>query len=165
MSRRVDSSRSPATGWPAVAAGADPVGHAAAPGSVAGVGEQLAEPAHLDVAAGQHHRDPLAVPDRDPSGQDRGEGRGAGRLEDLLEPLDREPQAGEDRRVVEQDDVVEVGGAAISSVSAPANGAPRPSATLSGWIRTTSPRAHGQRHAHSTARARRRRRACSGGGP
>ena len=40
--------------------------------------------------------------------EDGGEGRRAGRLENLLHPLDREPQATEDRRVVDDDHVVEV---------------------------------------------------------
>ena len=37
-------------------------------------------------------RDPLAVADRDPPGQDGRERGGTGRLHDLLQPFDREPQ-------------------------------------------------------------------------
>ena len=58
-------------------------------------------------------------PDRDAAGQDRREGRGPGRLEDLLEPLEREAHPGQDRRVVEQDDVRRGGGCAIASVQHP----------------------------------------------
>ena len=39
---------------------------------------------------------------------DRGEGRRAGRLEDLLEAFDAEPEPGEDRRVVDQHDLLDV---------------------------------------------------------
>ena len=46
--------------------------------------------------------------DRHATGQDRRQRRGARRLDDLLEPLDRKPHAGQDRRIVEQDDPVEV---------------------------------------------------------
>ena len=85
-----------------------PVGHASAPGSVPAAGQELAQPADLDVAARRDDRHPFAVPDRDPAGEQRRQGRGAGRLEDLLQPLDREAHPGQDRRIVEQDDVVEV---------------------------------------------------------
>ena len=70
--------------------GAEVVGHAAVAGQRPRPGEQLAEPPHLDVAAGQHDRDALAVADTGsrPARTAR-EGRGPGRLEDLLEPLER----------------------------------------------------------------------------
>ena len=70
--------------------------------------EQLAQPVDLHVATREHHGDPLAVADRNATGQDRGQRRRTGRLEDLLESLDGKAHPGQDRRVVEQDDVVEV---------------------------------------------------------
>ena len=100
---------------------------------------ELAEPAHLDVPARQHDRHPLAVADRDPAREDRRQRGRTGRLEDLLEPLEREPQPGEDRRVVEQHDVVDV---APGHRQRPRAGERRAEAVgdARGWIVTTSPR-------------------------
>ena len=46
--------------------------------------------------------------DRDTSGEDGRQRRGPGWLQHLLHPLDGEAHPGQDRRIVEQDDVVEV---------------------------------------------------------
>ena len=93
---------------PGSAARAPRLGHAPRPGQRPGPVEQRAQSADLDVPARQDDRDPLAIPDRHPTGEHRRQRRGAGRLDDLLEPLDAKRMPGQDRRVVEQDDPVEV---------------------------------------------------------
>ena len=79
--------------------------------------------------------------DRDLTGEDRRQGRSTGRFQDLLQcaPTAKRIPArivGSSSRTRRRGS-----GGAIASVQAPANGAPSPSATLSGWIWTTSFRA------------------------
>ena len=60
--------------------------------------------------------------DRDRTGEDGGEGGGARGLHDLLQPLDREPKAGQDRRVVDRDHALDVAPRHVERVAAGGRG-------------------------------------------
>ncbi len=79
-----------------------------APGSVTAPSSNVAEPGDIDVPAGGHDDDPLAVADGNRARQHGRQGRRAGRLQHLLHALQREAQPGQDGRIVEQHDAVEV---------------------------------------------------------